>query len=464
MVSSPPPFDPAALCRVLFEHLGLPPDAELAVGYSGGHDSHVLLHALSLARRDAGFGLTALHFDHGLQPQSAQWARRCAAVCESWGIAFVTEREALVKAPGMSVEALARRRRYRWFARVVAPQQTLLTAHHANDQAETVLLNLLRGGALASLAGIAESRTLSAEKSTRVLRPLLRWERAALSDYARRHALTWIEDPSNQRAEFDRNYLRHAVIPLLEKRWHAAVHSLARGAERRRDAVAFLDETAQAAFDECRADEHRGVFCLAPPLAVCRMRALGRFQIQHLIRHWAHRHGRRSPSAGQLATLFAQVFEAHSARAAMCWDDAEVRAFNGNLHLLPRLAAEQPRAAIDWDMRPRALGVNGVRVELGNGELDPARLRGKALKLVWRRGGERIRLPGRAHHSALKKLFQQHAVPPWERRALPLLVVDGEIAWAHRIGASVAYHCGKADGIGLRFVAGATSARPVPVP
>ena len=451
------PFDSPSLCRVLFDDIGLPSSAELAVAYSGGHDSHVLLHALSLARREYDFGLTALHFDHGLQPQSADWARQCAAVCEAWDIAFVSHREALVKPPGESLEALARRRRYRWFERAVAPRRVLLTAHHANDQAETVLLNLLRGGGLESLAGIPQQRILSAEKSTRVVRPLLSWRRDALAEYARHHALSWIEDPSNQSGEFDRNHIRQSVIPLLEQRWPAAVGSLGRGAEHCREAARFLDEVVRQHFQRCRADEKRGVFCLAPPLNASKLKPLGRFQTLHLIRHWAHRHGHRSPSTGQLATFYEQVFEAQSESAGVRWNGAELRYFNDHLYLTRQLD-DPPTAALDWNLQTRDLGVNGLRIETHketNADLNPAQLHGKPLQLKWRQGGERITLPGRAHSSELKKLLQQNAVPPWERRALPLLVVDGEIAWVHGIGASAACCCGEGEsGISLKFVVG----------
>ena len=479
-------FDSDSLCRILFEDLELPADAGFAVAYSGGCDSLVLLHALSAARQKFGFTLTALHFDHGLLPQSADWARQCEAVCREWGIAFMRERQAVVKQPGESLEALARQSRYRWFEQVVAPGQVLLTAHHANDQAETVLLNLLRGGGVEALAGIPQRRTLSAAthfsatrlpdtrsseacssdtrlpeaQATLVARPLLSFPRKALREYARRHGLSWIEDPSNQSPEFDRNYLRNSIIPLLEKRWPGAVGSLGSSAENCRDAAGFLDEIAQELFTHCRADEKTGVFCLAPPLNVRSLKQPGHFQAISLIRHWLHRHGRRSPSSGQLATLYEQVFEAESESAGLRWDDLELRYFDGHIYLTPQLD-NSAHETIEWDLQNCDLEINGLRVVVSNttsGDLDPKKLRGKSVKWMWRTGGERMTLPGRNHSSALKKLLQQNAAPPWERNALPLLVVDGEVAWAHRVGPGAACCHDKnnadAQAISLRFVAG----------
>jgi len=447
------------LLRILFDDLHVPAGAALAVAYSGGRDSQVLLHALSMARRERDFALTALHFDHGLSPQSARWAVQCAAVCREWGIPFVSSRRVVARAPGRSLEAQARQSRYAWFERVVQPGQVLLTAHHADDHAETVLLNLLRGGGLESLAGIPRQRILSAAKGTRVARPLLAYSGEALAEYARRHGLRWVDDPANRSPQFDRNYLHASIIPRLTARWPGAVASLAKSAEHCREAAACLDRMAGRHLEDCRADAQRGVFCVAPPLDAQRMKPLGRAGVIHLLRHWIHRHGRRSPSLGQLATLFEQVFKAQSGSAGLRWNGAEVRYFNGHLYLTRQLGeGPAPGTSLNWDLRERSLGAGGLRVEVESGVsggLDPRRLGGGKVQLVWRRGGERMTLPGRKHRSRLKKLFQQHAVPPWERRALPLLVVDGEVAWAHGVGPSAACCCGQHQpGLGLRFVAG----------
>lgn len=454
-----PRLDSNALLGILFDDLHLPAGVALAVAYSGGRDSQVLLHALSAARRERGFALTALHFDHGLSPLSAHWTARCAAVCREWGIAFASNRQVVARAAGQSLEAQARQSRYAWFKRVVEPGQVLLTAHHADDHAETVMLNLLRGGGLESLAGIPRQRMLSAAKGTRVARPLLAYPGEALAEYARRHGLRWIDDPANRSPAFDRNYLHASVIPLLRARWPGVVASMANSAEHCREAAACLDRMAAQRFEECRADAKQGVFCLAPPLDVRLLKPLERAPVIHLLRHWIHRHGRRSPSSGQLATLFEQVFQAQSGSPGVRWNGGEVRYFNGHLYLTASLGdGPAPGATLNWDLRERALGVNGLRVEVKSGisgGLDPRRLRGGKVQLVWRRGGERMTLPGRTHRSRLKKLFQQNAVPPWERRALPLLTVDGEVAWAHGVGPSAACCCGKNEpGLGLRFVAG----------
>lgn len=459
-----PVFDSEALSQVLFEQLGFSSHTDFAVAYSGGCDSHVLLHAMSELRSHNNFKLTALHFDHNLMPQSSDWARHCEKVCKQLDIAFISERQELIKKPEQNIEAQARHSRYQWFEQVVANGQVLITAHHANDQAETVLLNLLRGGSVDSLTGIPQQRTLSAEKSTTVARPLLAFPQTALADYAKQHQLSWIEDPSNQNQQFDRNYLRSEIIPALEKRWQGAIGSLVSSAENCREAVKLLDENLETLFQRCLGPNKRGVFCLASPLAIDALAPLGQFQLSRVIRYWLHQHGYRSPSTGQLITLHQQLFVENKETASIDWDELTIRCFAGHLYLLRRLdecGDGSGSAVLDWDLQPCELGKNKIRVEAVYGEqnkskpksttnsenastamhalLDSEKLRGKSLQLAWRNGGERITLPGRKHSSSLKKLFQEHEIPPWERDSLPLLIVNGEIAWVYGIGSSAEY-------------------------
>ncbi len=465
-------FDTDALCRILFhdneqdnthdndhdDHDKHGLHMNFALAYSGGRDSHVLLHALCAvrtefaARQKFNVHLTALHFDHGIASQSAEWAQHCEAVCRCWRVDFISERQPIAAAAGESLEARARESRYRWFQQVVVRGQILLTAHHADDQAETVLLNLLRGSGVHSLAGIPRQRILSAAKSTHVARPLLSFVGESIAEYAARHQLAWLEDPSNRAPQFDRNYLRASVMPLLKQRWRGAIRSIGNTAENCRQAAALVDDAMDSLLLRCQAPGRRGVFCVAPPLHVSVLKSLDQFQVSTLIRHWIHRHGIRSPSSGQLATLFQQVFVTHNTAAtksaSIRWEQSELTYFNGYLYLIRRLDAGvgewdvdkhgigEQGAAVAWDFNDRDFG-NGIRLEISHGgDLDRRRLHGKSVHWAMRIGGERMTLPGRQHTSALKKLFQQNAVPPWERRMLPLLKVDGEIAWAHGIGAS----------------------------
>ena len=479
----PPTFDAPQLHRILFERLHLPLDAHFVVAYSGGCDSHVLLHALAQLRCDASFRLSALHYDHAICAQSAQWARHCAGVCRGLGVPLQTARQMQVAPRGESVEAFARGARYRWFGECLHRGQILLTAHHLDDQAECLLLAAMRGGGVEMLAGIREQRALSANHPARVARPLLSFARDALRDYARRARLCWCEDPSNDDLRYERNFLRARVMPLLRQRRAGVVAALAQSAQHCFDAAEWLDDAVAPLLRECCAADKRGVFCLAPPLCLRKLRGLERAQLHRVLRAWLHRYGIRSPSARQWRAWFAQVFIADGAHAVLQCDDAMVRRFGGHLYLTRRLVAP-PRAAIQWDLRNRVLDAQ-VQVEVAPASaarhdvravdvrevdvrevnvhdvnvhdvIDADGLRGRALHWVWRRGGERMTLPRRAHRSVLKKLQQQYAVPPWERAALPMLCADDEIVWAHRLGVGAGFGAVNADGVRIRLMARAS--------
>lgn len=502
-------FNIVALERALFTDLALPRTAEFVVAYSGGCDSHALLHAMATLRERTtsriGFRLSAMHFDHALMRESDAWAKHCQAVCRELGVEFLSacatenrdkeQKRERTNPSRESTEMFARRIRYQWFCEVLTAHQILLTAHHANDQAETLLLNLLRGGSagasLEALAGIPPLRFLSGNHGARVARPLLTFSRTALRAYAMRHSLHWVEDPSNRDSRFARNHIRNEFLPQLEKRWQHAVTSLATSAHQCREIVDFIHETLNPLLTNCATPRKMGVFCLTPPLSIAKLRPLGRALTIRALRHWLHQHGCRSPSAAQFTTFYQQVFSRATSSASLNCTRATLRSFSGHLYLTARLDGICTRAnfttpsllhnlAIDWNMRSGELGNSGIRVEvtpvrttsssinnaIATGTetrpnpttinlhaLNVHQLHGKSRRFIWRQGGERIILPGHNHHSKLKKLFQQSAVPPWERNALPLLVVEGEVAWAHGIGASATYRytAGQA-GINLRFV------------
>ena len=209
-------FTPTALAVVLEQELRLAPDTSLVVAYSGGMDSHVLLHALVDLRQRHGWRLRAIHIDHNLQPAAADWAAHCAGVCKELAVPLAVERVSVTQVAGDGLEQAARRARYQALVRQLTAGEVLLTAHHRDDQAETLLLQLLRGSGVRGLAAMAP---LTERGGSRLARPLLRWGRAALAEYARSMALNYINDPSNGDAAFARNFLRHEILPVLASRW-----------------------------------------------------------------------------------------------------------------------------------------------------------------------------------------------------------------------------------------------------
>ncbi|HXW10874.1 MAG TPA: tRNA lysidine(34) synthetase TilS, partial [Steroidobacteraceae bacterium] len=214
----------------------------LCVALSGGLDSSVLLAALADLRQAGAASaraIRALHVDHSLHPDSARWAEASRVLAESLGVAYQPIRVDASAARGDSPEAAARAARYAAFLGHLAPDEVLLTAHHADDQLETVWLQWLRGGGLRAVAGMAPCAPLGAHAWH--VRPLLGFERRELEQFGHARGLQWVEDPSNANLRFDRNYLRHVVLPTVYARWPAAVRTVGRVAGFAREALEIED-------------------------------------------------------------------------------------------------------------------------------------------------------------------------------------------------------------------------------
>jgi tRNA(Ile)-lysidine synthase len=420
-------FSPATLAAVLFDELRLPPNACLKVAYSGGVDSHVLLHALSILRlrEDHRFSLSAIHIDHNLQPVSAEWGRHCAQVCSALEVPYEVKRVRVGGVAEEGLEAAARRARYAALAAALAPGDILLTAHHGDDQAETVLLQLLRGTGIAGLAAMPAQSVLGPGQ---IVRPLLGFSRAALHAYAQKQQLAWIEDPSNRALHLRRNYLRAEILPRLARHWPVHASLLTRTARHAAEAMGLLNEVAETDFAACR----HAVAHSPQALSIRALLALSEARQRNLLRYWLRCQGFQAPATLQLEEVLEQAHTVpRSQQACVCWLGTEVWRYRDLLVAMPAQHAPDPALDIAWDLRtpvnlPGVGRLHAVPVQ-GQG-LSWARLNGKSLHIRLRFGGETLLLPGRGHHHALKKLLQEEGVPPWLRVRLPLLYVDHELA------------------------------------
>ena len=232
-------FSPAQLLDQLAH---LPPAQRYWVAYSGGCDSTVLLHALAALRDQLPVELHALHVNHNLHEAAPTWAAHCRAVCETLAIPLTEVNVDARAAKGESPEAAARAARYCIFTDVLKAGDGLLLAHHRDDQAETLLLQLLRGSGPRGLAAMPAHRPQGAGW---LGRPLLSFSRQELCRYAEAEKLQWIDDPSNFDTDFDRNFLRQRVLPLLQERWPAAATTLGRAAEHQAEAAELLHQLAE---------------------------------------------------------------------------------------------------------------------------------------------------------------------------------------------------------------------------
>lgn len=366
--------------------------------------------------------ISALHVDHGLQPASAEWARSAEAICASLKVPCVVERIHVLGIRDHGLEAAARRERYACLARHVSAGEVLLTGHHLDDQAETLLLQLLRGAGVHGLAAMPDIAPFS---TGRIARPLLGVTRTQLAAYAEQEKLRWIDDPSNRDPRFARNYLRHRVFPLLEQRWPGAARQIARSAGMAAEAAQLLDSLAETDWPVCRVP---GCFALS----VTALRRLPSPRQRNLIRYWLRRQGFQAPSALHLDQVLVQVeSEPRSRQALVCWPEAEIWRYRDELMALKPRGAWDSALKMSWDLREplRIPGVGLLQATATHGTgLSQERVGKSPLVVGLRQGGEVCRLPGRAHHHKLKKLLQEAGVPPWERSRLPLIYVNDELA------------------------------------
>jgi tRNA(Ile)-lysidine synthase len=370
----------------------------VAVGLSGGVDSVVLLHLLRALAKESGFSVSAIHVHHGLNPNADAWARFCRALCRRWKIPLAVRRVRVIR-NGAGLEAAARAARYRCYGTLRT--DVIALGHQLDDQAETVLMNLLRGAGLAGASGMRASAPLH-EKL--VVRPLLEVPRAAITRYARANRLDWIEDDSNRDESLSRNYLRQRVGPLLEARYPRWRESLSRAARH---------------FAQADADANR------------------------LLRSFLKGHGLRAPSETKLAEMLRQITQAkRGGKVRFAHDGKELRVYRDKV-VVQSLATSAPFDPVRWTGQtklalPQLGGELTFRTVRGSG-IDRSRMEASEITVRLRSGGEKLQIDSQRPRRTLKNLFQEAGVPPWERARLPLLFCGTELIWAPGLGVDARY-------------------------
>ena len=422
----------AALNRLLLEQLAAAaPGGRLWVAYSGGLDSSVLLHLLAALRPAlAPLTVQALHIHHGLQAQADAWQQHCEATCAALQIPCVSQRIQVTLNPGESLEAAARLARYQAFSAQLAPGDCLLTAQHADDQAETLLLQLLRGAGPAGLAAMPAQRALGAGW---LLRPLLSCTRDELAAYAAQHGLHWVEDGSNQDDRYDRNYLRLHLLPILRQRWPSYAHSLGRAARHQAQAASLL--SALAVQDGATALAHP-----AAGLAVSTLLALPWERRVNLLRHWLQQQGVLAPPERKLQQILTQIAQAAPDRLPLVrWTGAELRRYREHLYVSPPLPKPpDPAQVLDWPQLSQtlALPLGRLSATLAHSGLQlPPQAR---LQIRFRQGGEHLRCRGQL--KSVKKYLQTQGLAPWLRPFLPLLYLEETLVAVPGLGVADAYY------------------------
>ena len=423
----------------------------MCIGLSGGLDSMVLLDIAHAARAALGIRVSAMHVHHGLSPNADDWARFCEGQCGQRSIPLEIARVHVNRAGGLGLEAAAREVRLACYAK--ADAQWIALAHHADDFAETFLLRLLRGAGIKGLAAMPEVRPLGAGKW--LIRPLLALRRADLESYARERALAWIEDESNLDTGFDRNYLRHEVIPRLAQRFPAAVQNIRRAGDHARATQALLDDLARLDLQRADADD-------ALPMALMRSLSVGR--AKNVLRYYLAAHGVAMPDRARLGEAVRQIREcSEDARLLIELDGRQLRRHRDHVVITDSMV-EAGRIVFEY----RWEGAREILIDELGGTLffDPAAGQGIRSRLShepgWivrtRCGGEHMRPEADRPTRTLKNLFQERGVAAWERDRLPLLFHHDRLVWVPGIGIDCAYQCGREDdGIMPRWAAISTA-------
>jgi tRNA(Ile)-lysidine synthase len=400
------------------------------VAYSGGLDSSVLLYLTNVVNRqlDKPKNICALHVNHGLSKNAKAWQSHCQQIAESNGLSFFSQ-SVVIDKKGEGLEAAARDARYGIFEKFIQPDDCLLMAHHSDDQAETFLLRLLRGAGVLGLGAMPKLRSLG---KGQLLRPLLNQSRQVLEDYAKENQIKSIDDESNLSLDYDRNYLRHQIIPLLEKRWPSTSKKITSAVEHLQKSQHLLNELAVIDLENTHPKNER----YGKSIDWSVLNALSLERRNNLLRYWSEMEGYALPDIQQLEQINQQFFSQNAmlTSALVSWGDCEIRQFNKRLFLLPRLQKfESSKTSLDWNINEE-IHLGGIVRLSAQKQSDSHsaliainKLAGQTLSVRWRQGGERCKPKGRSASQTIKKLLQEYQLETWLRDRVPLIYCGDEL-------------------------------------
>lgn len=457
-----------ALAGLRSEHFPTTTPA-IAVALSGGLDSMVLLRLAHAYAREHGLALFAFHVHHGLSPNADAWRDHCAAACAALGIAF-DARDVSVDKGRSGIEAAARKARYAALGDMCRAHGVglLLTAHHLDDQAETVLLQLLRGSGPAGLSGmdtVNRAPTLLGDDQLLMARPLLQAARTGLEALAREQAIDWVEDESNSDPRYARNALRHTVMPALAAAFPGFQQRVARSSMHAQSALRVLIEVAGQDLDRCLDGD---------AVDLEKLRTLSPDRINNVLRHWFSVHRLAMPSTAWMDEMIGQLFSAREdAQLLVVHPDCHVRRHRERLYLVPKLpdlaGMRDPDDEGIIDKHAQAFRWSGetalafpdyggvLHFDQGERGFDAAWLRTQALAIDFRKGGERLKLAPNRPSRSLKAHFQASGIPAWERTRLPIVSSGIDLLYAAGLGMDCHYLQEGAGCIALRWESRSTT-------
>lgn len=381
----------------------------LIIAYSGGMDSHVLLHLIYSFKQQYQIDCIAIHVNHQLNIKSNEWEQHCKKTCEQLNIPFQCITVDINPQPQDSLEALARQHRYTVLQNQMQVNDILFTAHHQDDQAETLLLQLMRGAGPKGLAAMPVMRPFGLGQHHR---PLLSYSQSEIHDYAKKHQLDWIEDDSNLNTQLDRNFMRHNIIPLLKQRWPSIANNLSRSAAHCATASLTMLDLAEhdATIDQMT-------------LSIAPLQTLPQYRRLNVLRHWILKQNCLLPDTKQLNEIDQILFCKHDRQPLIKIKGYEIRRFNNKLYLVLPLPPHNPSIIIPWNgcedlILPNNIGtLHADKIKV----LLPERTKANSLSVRFRQGGETIKISANKQTKSLKTLFQERKIPPWIRNRIPLI-------------------------------------------
>ncbi|MFA6409590.1 MAG: tRNA lysidine(34) synthetase TilS [Gammaproteobacteria bacterium] len=392
------------------------------IAYSGGIDSHVLLH--NVVQNRTAFPkseIVAIHIDHEIYPDSKKWSLHCRKICQKLGVKIIIKKIAVKKKlqKGQSIEEVARTLRYQAFASSLKKGDVLLSAHHSTDQAETLLLQLLRG---AGVKGLAAMPAVSKLGDGTLIRPLLDCSRQDLETYAKKHSLNWIEDQSNADTKFARNYLRQKIIPALKKYWPSAEKTLTRVTIHAAEASNILEELAVLDYEKIQGSKKN-------LLSQKKLKLLSEARQRNVLRYAIHSLGFSMPSSAKMQDIQKNILESRYDKTPLvAWGEAEMRRYGDDIYIL-KSSKKISFKPILWKnlnkplVLPDSIGI----LHCENCSEKTAKALKNKISVRWRTGAESIKIPKRNGTHSLKKLLQEWRIPPWQRTKIPLIYYGDKI-------------------------------------
>jgi len=395
---------------------------KIFIAYSGGEDSHVLLHLIAL-NPDLKPKTIAVYINHGLQVEADDWQKHCQATALALGVTFKAIKVSINNAvSGKSLEELARDARYQALKPLLKENDVVLLAQHREDQMETVLLQLFRGAGVQGLSGMPQ---LISFGKGHMCRPLLDISKQDIKGYAKLNNLSWVEDPSNNSNDFDRNFLRNQIVPELKKKWPVIDKTVARSARHCANAYHLTEELTVELLNQIinQPDQTLNIakFLEHDP------------RVQNLaLRQWFKINQLRMPSEKVVHSIINEVIHASESRnPEIRGGDYSIRRYRNKLFCLTPTSTNQSNAELAWLPGSKQIVLqDSSKLIISDCKQGIPQEIWDAAEIVikFRQGTEKIKLPGREGRHTLKKLYQEKGIPPWERNSIPLIYLNNQLA------------------------------------